>query len=211
MTSNPEVRINLAWLLFYRESKLLAGDYELESEEQFRKWTDNYRHAWRKHETKIMSAMQECLGVSFYRQVLDVSCAPFFRPKSDPLILNYSYESDQFVDILTHELCHVLLTDNNVLQLNNDKNKVDLGKVWRGLFGKLHDFDTLVHIPVHAVLEYIYRDVLKEPKRLSRDVKMAKSYKKDGEPYVKAWNYVEERGYKKIIDDLNKSYQELQK
>lgn len=208
--TTPEVRINFSWLLFYDEVQKLKGDYKLESHEQFEEWTTNYRQAWRKREAKILPALQDCLGVTFYKPVIDVALAPFFRCKSDPLIINFRNEPDQFVDVLTHELCHVLLTDNNKLQLGNDETPIDLEQAWQGLFGKEHDFHTLVHIPVHAICKYIYLDILKEPQRLSRDMDTVKTYAKAGDnPYTKAWEYVEKHDYKQLIADLKQSYEEI--
>jgi hypothetical protein len=207
MNDCPEIRIFYGWLL-RGEADKLSGDYELESDEQFMKWTDNYRAAWRKHEKPIIAALTEALGVSFYKPVIDVACVPSFRPASSPLIIGFRTDSDEFVDVLTHELCHVLLTDNNVVQLNKPKPQMDLSKVWTNLFGTGHSFGTLVHIPVHALCKYIYLDILKQPKRHSRDIAVSKSYKADGQDYVKAWEYVDSHDYKQIIADLKKSYQE---
>lgn len=206
MADLPEIRINLAWLLLYGESQKLADDQELESYEQFEEWTVNYRKEWRKHEKKILTALQDSLGIKFYKKVVDVSCAPNFVPKSDPLIIGFRAYPDEFVDVLTHELIHVLLTDNNKVRLRDDNPRVDLEKEWHSLFGENHDFDTLVHIPVHAVLKYIYLDVLEDPSRLERDIKSSDNYAKS---YQNAWEYVSTNDYMEIINTLKKSYQEL--
>ena len=205
----PEIRISFADLLYFNESQTLAGEDKLDTYEQYEEWTEAYRKEWRKYETKIITALQEVLGVQFYKPVIDVSCAPYFIPKSDPLIMNFRNEPDQFVDVLMHELCHVLLTDNNVLQIHNHtKKSVNLARVWEELFGKEHDFGTLVHIPVHALSKYIYLDILKEPSRLKRDIDSVKTYV-GSEIYTAAWDYVEKHGYELIINKLKVSYKEL--
>lgn len=202
----PEVRINFAWLLFNDESQWLAGDRKLENFSKYEEWTVDYRKEWRKHEQKILTALQTALGVEFYKSVIDVSCAPYFVTKSDPLVVNFLNEPDQFVDVLTHELCHVLLTDNNKLQLRGDKPSIDLAKTWYTLFGKNHDFKALVHIPVHALSKYIYLEILKEPSRLDRDIESILDF---NTAYLEAWRYVNKNNYKKIISDLKKSYEEI--
>ena len=208
-TTAPEIRINFADLLYFNESQTLAGKEKLDSYEQYEKWTEAYRREWLKYETKIVIALQEVLNLQFYKPVIDVSCAPYFIPKSDPLIMNFRNRPDQFIDVLMHELCHVLLTDNNIVQINNHtEQSVNLAKVWEGLFGKEHDFGTLVHIPVHALSKYIYLDILKEPSRLKRDIESVKTYE-GSEVYVAAWDYVDKQGYKEIIDKLKHSYEAL--
>ena len=42
-----------------------------------------------------------------------------------------------------------------------------LGDEWRRLFGKEHDFNILVHIPVHAGLKAVLSRYSKDPKRLN--------------------------------------------
>lgn len=206
MSNIPEIRIKFAYLLYFEESKSLAGKSKLHSYDQYEKWTDSYRKAWRVHEKTILSSLQNVLGVRFYKSVIDVSCAPFFVPKSDPLIMNFSRQPDQFVDVLMHELCHVILTDNNVCRLSDDNPAMNLVDIWQKLFGKDHDFGTLVHIPVHALSKYIYLDILEEPSRLMRDLKSVKQFQ-GSQSYVDAWAFVNDHDYKAIVDDLKKTYE----
>jgi hypothetical protein len=207
MSDIPEIRIYYSYLLADFESKIIAEKYDLkmDSEEQFIAWAGNYRAEWSKYESKIITALQKALGVGFYKPVIDVNCAPFFRPKSDPLIMNFKNFPDKFVDELTHELCHVLLTDNTKNQDHSYKKRANLLDIWKRLFGQ-HDTGVLVHIPVQALMKHIYIDVLKEPSRLDRDKKDSESF---GDAYVGSWEYVEEQGYKEIIAKLKKSYAEL--
>lgn len=203
----PEIRINFAWLLFYGESKALAeaNNFKLESYEYYDKKTADYRKAWKKYEKKIVEGLQAVLGVDFYRPVIDVSCTPYFIPKSDPLIMNFKEKPDQFIDVLMHELCHVLLTDNNKHQSNVENPNLDLIAVWGGLFGKDKDMNVLAHIPVHALSKYVYIDILKDPARLQRDKKAVEEWDNSG-AYKTSWAYVEGHNYKDIISELRKSY-----
>jgi len=109
--------------------------------------------------------MTELLGVSFYRPVIDVTLAPYFGHKSTPLVMNFRPDPDKFVDVLTHELLHVLQTDNNKHQSGGPNAKIDLMDEWRKLFGE-HERTTLVHIPLHALHKHLYLDLLKAPERL---------------------------------------------
>lgn len=206
--SLPEVRINFSWLL-YEVSIQLEKIYDkgLDSQESCEKYADAYRNEWKKYENKILPALVEVLDIEFYKPVIDVNLAPYFIPQSDPLIIHFRAEPDEFVDILTHELTHVLLTDNNKYstKANPDDNRLNEG--WEELFGKDHDFNTLVHIPVHAICKYIFLDVLKQPERLERELN--KTGKKNMQAYVDSWAYVEKNGYKSIIEKLKNFYKDI--
>ena len=118
------------------------------------------------------------------------------------MVIGINREPDVFVDTLTHELLHRLLTDNT-----SAPYETMLTDEWQKLFGKNHTFGTLVHIPGHAVHKAIYLDILKEPKRLKRDI--AENNKYNATDYINAWDYVEKHGYKEIIKQLQKSYKSL--
>jgi hypothetical protein len=76
---------------------------------------------------------------------------------------------------------------------------------WKKLFGRQHSWGAVVHIPVHAMLQAIFDDVLGEPSRTQRDKKMCKKWP----DYNAAWEYVEEVGYKEIIEKLKESYKKF--
>lgn len=206
----PEVRIYFSWLLYDKVSvnldKLFATETDkIVSQEVAEQYTENYRQEWAKYETKILPALIESLEVEFRQNIIDVPCAPWMYSMSDPLIMGFRYFPDQFVDSLTHELCHVLLTDNTAYSIKSSDKEINLRDVWADLFGQDYDFHTLVHIPVHALCKYIYLDILNEPSRLNRDIETVKA----DEPYKIAWEYVESNDYKEILKQLKNSYQSL--
>jgi PAS domain-containing protein len=83
---------------------------------------------------------------------------------------------------------------------DNTRNdyRADFVKKWRELFGNEHTKNTLVHIPVHALMQAIFEEYIGEPERIIRDKEMYKGYP----DYEAAWDYVEKVGYKKIIEQL---------
>lgn len=204
----PEIRIKDAWLLRENASKhlheLWGKDKTLADDEWMEKRVADYKKAWKPLEHKILTAMTDLLGLSFRQNIVDVHIAPWFNAFSDPMVIGVMKEPDEFVDILTHELIHRLLTDNTAVP--HDYMLLD---EWQKLFGKEHTFGMVVHIPVHAVHKAIYLDTLKEPKRLKRDIENNKKY--DATDYIGAWDYVEQHGYKDIIEQLRQSYARLQK
>jgi hypothetical protein len=150
--------------------------------------------------------MQEAFGLQFKRKYIDAALAPWLPTISNPLIIGYQYEADEFVDTLTHELHHVLFTDNTTYS-SRGGDAFDEKLDWKKLYGEGHTNTTLVHIPVHAGLKYIYLDILKEPYRLKRDIKFSLRY----EDYKKAWEYVEQNDYMEIIKKLKQDYQTFAK
>ena len=205
----PEIRIKDAWLLrmnvsqhlhelWAKEGAKLADDKKME------KIVESYQEAWQPKEKEILNAITELYDLTYRQNIIDVYIAPWFNAFSDPLVFGVMNKPDEFVDTLTHELLHRLFVDNTSLPYKNNI----LLKEWQELFGENFDFSTLVHIPVHAGMKYIYLDVLKEPAKLERDMKQSKG-KEWGKPYADAWNYVDENGYKEINKMLRESYLKL--
>lgn len=210
MTELPEIRLSFSPMLYDFVSrdayKIHAKEWDgIPSMEACEEWTENYRQAWAEYEEKILRGITEALGVQFRQPIIDAHTAPGIRAMSDPLILNFMFYPDQFVDSLTHELIHVLLTDNDKYSLKDTVATTRLDTAWTKMFGT-HDFETLVHIPVHALHKYIYLDVLNEPDRLERDKKTAA----EDPAYVRAWEYVENHNYHELIAQLGDFYQQIQ-
>lgn len=203
-TDLPDIRIKDGWLLRANASvhlhELWGAGEPLVGDEWMEKRVKEYQTAWSPFERKILTAMCDITGLHFRQNIIDVYIAPWFNAFSDPMVIGVMQKPDEFVDTLTHELIHRLLTDNTSIPYQTGI----LLPRWQKLFGKDHDFTSLVHIPVHAVHKAIYVDILKEPKRLQRDIDFYK--KTDDKAYLEAWDYVNKHEYKDIIKQLKTSY-----
>jgi hypothetical protein len=202
--SLPQIRIKNAWLLRDNVSKHLHILWAKEGEPLADdSWIDNkvadYQKAWKPVEEQILTSLTDILGLSFRQNIIDVYIAPWFNAFSDPLVIGVTKDPDVFIDLLTHELIHRLLTDNN----ETPYSKRHL-KVWGELFGEGISKSALVHIPVHALMKAIFIDVLHEPERLERDI--ASCREQNAVDYTTAWEYVEKHDYKEIIEKLKKTY-----
>lgn len=209
--SLPEIRINFSWLLYHDECRHLdlvlnRGQSKLASPEQYEARAEEYCKAWAHYETTILRGMTEVLDLSFYRPVIDVTLAPYFGPKSTPLIINFRPDPDRFVDVLTHELLHILQTDNQKHQELGPHATIDLMAQWRRLFGE-HEQVTLVHIPLHALHKYLYLDVLKAPERLEREISFLRNSQTGG-AYLQAWEYVNKQDYRGMVDEMRNLYED---
>lgn len=201
----PEVRIKDAWLLrqqasvhlhelWAKEGDRLADDQEMEQ------IVAQYITAWHPYEQQVIHGMCELLGLEFRQNIIDVNIAPWFYAFSDPMVIGVTYSPDRFVEVLTHEILHRLLTDNvQTAYTTNYRGE------WIKLFGKGHTFGALVHIPVHATMQALFDDVLQEPQRTKHDRELCKKWP----DYAWAWQYVEKHGYDNIIEQLKQNYMEI--
>ena len=199
--SLPEIRIKDAWLLRENVSKhlheLWGKDKKL-ADDDWMKWkVSEYTKAWEPYEQKVLIGMCKTMNLTFRQNIIDVYIAPWFRAFSDPMVIGVMQDPDMFIDTLTHELLHRLLTDNTAVSY-----ETQLIPQWESLFGKQRSFTELVHIPVHAAHKAIYLDILDEPARLKRDIEKNKEHK--AVDYIAAWDYVEKHGYDAIVDQLRK-------
>lgn len=203
----PHIRIRASFLLNNAVVPLLkpalekAGRSAEADPETIRVKVEEYKTAWQEYEDRIVPALCQALGVDFAQNTIDAYVAPFDHSFSDPMVISTKHSGDRFIEVFTHELSHCLLTDNTAFQFETAQRKI--GEAWAELFGADHSFITLVHIPVHALLEYVFSDVLNEPRRLQRD----KEYMAKYPDYDKAWQYVSEAGYTRILEQLKELYE----
>jgi len=201
----PEIRIRYNQLFTDQISRPLnelwgEDESSMLGPEGCEKIAESYRNAWQPYEKKIIKAMGNTLGLSFRQNIIDVHIAPWMHAFSDPMMVGIIFKPDRFVEILTHEMLHRLLTDNN--ESSYDTEYTD---EWAKLFGSEHSWNTLVHIPVHAVFQAIFDNKLQEPERTKHDKKICERLP----DYNAAWKYVEKAGYKEIIEKLRESYKKL--
>lgn len=196
----PEVRFEYSFLLAGQASeglnKLWGDGTPLRTFDEYTAIAKQYDEWWQPESEKILQALSEITGLEFYQGIIDVHVAPWFYAFSSPMVLGVTFESkDDLVNTLTHEITHRLLTDNTTYE-----REYDFLSLWRKMFGDDLAWNTLVHVPVHALLEELYVERLKRPDLLKRD---QESIKKMGDnDYIAAWDYVNKHGYKTITDQL---------
>lgn len=201
----PEVRIKDGFLLREKVTQhlheLWAKDGDrLATDEEMAEIVKAYQTAWKPYETTILEAITKKTGLSFRQNTIDVYIAPWLYAFSEPMVIGVTYSPDRFVEILAHEIMHRLLSDNNETS-EYAMSQEELSK----LYGQDFSFVTLIHIPVHALMQHVFNDVLNEPRRTLRDKEMCKKY----DEYDKAWEYVDTKGYKSILVELEDAYKNL--
>lgn len=155
-----------------------------------------FKENWEKDGIRMLQSVCDVLKLDFYRNVIPVyvvSGNP--RPFGDPIVIRADFaRPESFVDVLLHELIHVLFMDN-------------IKKVPWSIFMEMFPGetpDTQNHVIVHAVLKYIFLEVLKDTERLQRGID--RSAKHRNNDYSRAWEIVEERGHKELIAKFTKMY-----
>lgn len=190
-----EVRIWYAWLIdpvyrdvFFANPKNRRRRYP--SAHAIRRRIAAYRRSWKAHESTILAGICHATGVGFEENVIRVHVvgrAP--RSVSYPLVTYATNSPSEFVDVLTHELIHHIITENTK-RVNFFPAVAPLTR------GK--SMAVKVHVLVHAIHQHIYLDVLKDPSRLRRNLEWSR---KDP-PYRAAWAIVEKYGYRLILRRL---------
>jgi hypothetical protein len=196
----PEVRFEYAFLLSEYASEglnTLWGDgTPLRSFDEYTEIVKKYAEWWKDDGDKIIRELCRITELEFYQNTIDVYVAPWFYAFSSPMVLGVTFSSkNQFINTLTHEIIHRLLTDNTTYS-----REYDFLQLWRSLFGDHHEWNTLVHIPVHAIMQKLYIDVLNRPDLLELDKKDLNEH--GDKEYLAAWGYVEQQGYEDIIRKL---------
>lgn len=195
--SLPQIKIKYGWLLYPIFKKLYeAGAKHTKSqfptEGQVEGKVKAFQQAWAPYELKILQAMCSVLELDFYQNIVDVYVAGPSPSFSDPMVITSELTPDRFLDVLTHELLHRLLTHNT--------RELDVKKIWSEMFPN-RERTVRNHVIVHSVHKYIYLEILKEPHRLEKDIN-----KTNGSFYKESWQIVEEGGYQNIIAEFKKHY-----
>lgn len=198
MKDLPLVRIQYGWLLADAASTVMNEKWgdgtPLHSFEYYEAIANKYAKWWSEDGESILEHLCEITGLSFYQNTIDVYVAPWFYAFSVPMVLGVVFKSkDELVVVLTHEIIHRLLTDNTAHDY-----EFNYLKPWRKMFGKEVSRNTLVHIPVHAIMMKLFTDVMKRPDLIELDRRQVSKYP----DYAAAWKYVDENGHDAIIEKL---------
>lgn len=196
-------QINIAYNRFldtifteWIQSKPEWKDWKSPTKEEVLERIEAYKKEWQKYETPILNGMCDVLKLSFIQNIVDVhivSGNP--RAFSNPIVMKSGYTPNEFVDVLAHELIHRLLS--------NHAETVDM-KILSEMFPQ-EDKLTKGHILIHAVLKYLYLNILKQPERLEKDLERSRNAAVKGVPaYERAWEIVNAGDYTGFIREFLK-------
>jgi hypothetical protein len=192
---NPDIRIQYARLLDPFFKSLFTYQYKATtangvdsypSAEEVLKKVEEFKKSWQEM-SSALTFVQQVLGLNFYQTLIDVYVVGHTQhPISSPVVISSTKTESVFVDSLTHELLHRLISDN--------KQKIRAREILAKLFPK----ETMLcrnHIVLHAVLEKVYLEFLHQPERLSDN----RARDESAVDYRRAWKIVQKQGSDAVI------------
>lgn len=209
---NTKVRIDVGWLLLpagekYQKAiednigdklKDYSGDELLEIAEKLRK-------EWGEVEESVLGNLCNILDLEFKQELIDCFLVPYFIPQSFPLVI--SPQGRDELDtclVLTHELTHILLTDNKKYSQwdREDLSNMDLGEHWKKCFTGIDE--GLFELPVYAVLWELW--VVRQNRRdlWEADKRDLEFYEAQG--HLDAMQYIEEHDNSETLEKIKAFY-----
>lgn len=187
-TYSPVYDQNLrAWVKEHAPSKPF-------SEKQVYDYMHTVDSEWRPVGKKILTELSHISGLNWKTGSVKCyvvgGCIPFSDPLTVPIYWKYP---DYFIDVLTHEMIHLLFTQPG----NPEKSKKAWSYVHKRFSGE--SVETRVEIMVHAMHSHIYLKFFDE-KRMERDYRILKHLP----VYKRSWQNVREIGHDKIISEFKK-------
>lgn len=196
----PKVNLRYSWIYDQHWRMVYQTDeprhnkrYPYPTQKRIKKYLQALQFEWRKHEKKLLTEMCRVTGLPW--KVEQIPCYMVGRciPFSDPLTLPVYRTINGAVDTLTHELIHCLFQQPGAPRL--------MQKYWNQV-DRIYSKDSSNaqgHILVHAVHQHLFLKYFSEA-RLHADQEVLKHLP----DYRRAWEIVEQEGYKKIIAELRK-------
>ncbi len=167
------------------------------SSETLQERIGQYKEAWSQYETQILEAIHRITDLQFTSSRIDVHVIKnFWRPFSRPLVISAKCDPDEFIDVLTHELIHMLFVQNAA--------KIDVVQAWSDMYPDIQEQKIRSHVVLHAIHKIIYFDELKAPYRYERNYTRNTTSGSGG--YVAAWDRVAKDGHKETIEKFKTYY-----
>jgi hypothetical protein len=193
----PEIMISYGYYLDQMIAGNLpdgvAGRFPPLSSEEIAQGTVAFDAEWREHEKKILTAMQNILGLEFQEESISVYLISRNNGGlSEPLIVSLRYKEKTKAGVLAHELAHRLLARNT--------KGVSGETICDSMFHGEHEL-TRSHVVEFAVLVHIFNDVLNKPEMLTGERNV------EHPAYRRAWDIVDQKGYKEIIKEFRSHYE----
>jgi len=200
----PKIEFNYSGQYNELFKNYLGLKYKLSKNHELKKILDNYPTEnkilsyikmigkyWKNEEKEILNSIEKITGLK-WREDIKVYMVGKCIPFSKPLTMCIDFSKLDFRDTLTHELIHVIQSQNKPIY-----------KKWNDYVTKNYpkeDIITRNHIFLHAVHKNIYLSLFNK-KRLMKNIQKSSH----NEPYKIAWEIVEKEGCENII----KKFKEL--
>ena len=185
---------DVAWRDAWEHRTDKEGEYP--TMEQSLKFLKNLEKDWQKVEAKVFKTITSVGGRPW--SVISHDCyitgkaGAFSIPLTIPSGLYKSQPPGYMVDVLTHELIHRYISQEEILGVKNLGDE----KRWNNFCKKFpkENFNVIAHVIVQAIHELVYLKIFNRA-RLTRDQKFLSQFP----DYKRAWNIIKEHGAQKIV------------
>lgn len=160
-------KINIFWnkaldpiFLAYIHSFEKWKDWVAPSDEVVEAKTKAFQKIWAENGDKILNAMQDITGLSYTRNHVDISIVKGNpRSHSNPIVIKSGWIPDEFLEVVTHELIHNLIADNEVICQHNwkpwDQIKAEYGNEIKLVRNHIIVYFIMNEITVRTGIEFI--------------------------------------------------------
>lgn len=193
MTKVPTVQFRYSWIYDQVSHRNWLLEHKGKGSYPNQKTVLRYRarleHAWKKDGPRILRYISKTTGIPWDDREIFCYVVGRVIPFSDPMTMPVykKWPIELAVDVLTHECIHRLLCQPH------SSDRVDrVIRLLKRRYKKI-SFNTLCHIPVHAIHAMVYRTLFSE-KRMQRDRDSIKL-----RDYQRAWKIVDELGADNIV------------
>jgi len=187
------MKLNFRYSRVY--DKLLAKSTQLMSEQTIDGMLSAAEGSWSKDGAKIISELSDVAQLPWKEEIIQCYLVSDYKYAfSDPLtipISKYSPDKSGFVDIVSHELIHRLLSANED-QLGNVK------RFMKETFPNIKP-NTEVHIILYGIQSQVWQNLLGAEQRKNLFLTVP-----DVESYIDAWNIANNLGYDRVVDEFRK-------
>lgn len=200
--SQPTVRIQYAKLLDPVFRALFLAKQELGKIDSLAHYpapeattsaVESFQAAWVERESTL-PYLESLLGLHYAQTSLDAYVVGEMKGGiSSPIVIGSNRSPEAFVDALTHELVHVLISDN--------RERLALPAIFDKFFPH-EPHSTKVHALIFAVMTKLLGEHLQQPVRLAACRKLDEA----ASEYLRAWSLVDQFGPDQVIESFRSYY-----
>jgi len=191
MPKIPKLIIDYSWPYDEVLHEAYRKRYTDKTYQKGERYAKRLQKEWNKISNKVFKSISKVSGLKWKEEKIRAYVVKHIRsPISFPLTLRMDAPMFYQIENIIHELVHNIMVQNNWPNFNHRFFKKY----------KNYKFNTMIHIPVHAILKLVFLELFGEKKT----AKLIMSYERAPPEYTQAWKIVEKEGAMEIIKKLKK-------
>ncbi|PJE64265.1 MAG: hypothetical protein COU90_03550 [Candidatus Ryanbacteria bacterium CG10_big_fil_rev_8_21_14_0_10_43_42] len=154
-----------------------------------------FKERWQSVERHVLEELCNILSLHFSENTISAYVVSGYKGGfSDPLVISAHVPDEMILNLLIHELIHRLLAYNT--------KDIPINTILEKMFSHVENKKVRLHVIIHAALQYIFLDTLKNETLLQTDLGACK----DRIVYKEAWDIVLEKGYLNLLEEFKTHY-----